>query len=512
MSANIIVCVTTQRAIAAVFHHGRLGPCHDFAIGEEGQRAFGDLLHEHPGLPVYLMVDSVEEDYHADVLPHVSGAARQELVLRKLRQLYRSSSYYTAWVQGRETDKRRDDRYLFAALTNTDLLRPWLDTLHAFRAALAGVYLLPMVSQELVARLSLRESDLLLVTRHNGGLRQSFFQGGQLKASRLALADLEQASSTEHLAIEIGKTRLYLNSLRLTTREAKLTVLLLDTDDGMAELQQRLQADTSYICHRLTRDELSARLGGAPLKCPYALHMTVLGLQQPANNLAPASATRHFWHYQQRRLLYGASLAVMTAAVIWTGGNLFQRYQLNDEVRRLEAQTQEQQTRYVEVTKTFPQAPASADNLEKAVQLAARIRQDSRTPEAIMLAVSRALQTSPEITLTRLSWKFGAGSHDAGLSPGANVPPPATPGNQLESGVVEGEIRPFHGDYRAAMASVNRLAEKMRHDPGVASVNVIQTPLNIQSTTALSGNTLNAASSDAARAEFKLKVVLKERT
>ena len=30
-----------------------------------------------------------------------------------------------------------------------------------------------------------------------------------------------------------------------------------------------------------------------------------------------------------------------------------------------------------------------------------------------MLAVSRALETSPEIMLTRLSWKFGAPGQDA---------------------------------------------------------------------------------------------------
>lgn len=508
MSGKIIVCVTTQRAVAAVFEHGRLGPCHDFAIGEDGLRAFGELLHAYPGLPVYLMVDSVEEDYHAEILPHVSGSARRELVRRKLKQLYRNTSYSTAWVQGREHDKRHDDRYLFAALTNMDLLRPWVGTLHAFQSPLAGVYLLPMVSQELVAWFKLRDPDLLLITRHNDGLRQSFFQGGQLKASRLALSDLEQGASTAHLAAEIGKTRLYLNSLRLVTREAKLTVLLLDSDDGMEGLQQRLQADPGFVCHRMTRGELSSRLG-ALLECPYALHMTMLGLRPPANNLAPVVTIRHFRNYQQRRLLYGASLAAVVAAALWSGGNMFQAYRLGDEVRRLEIQTQAQQTRYVEVTKTFPQAPASADRLEKAVHLANRVRQESRTPEAAMLTVSRALETSPEIMLTRLDWKFGAENRAVGQTEPDAAQVSASVG-LLESGVVEGEIRPFHGDYRAAMASVNRLAEKMRHDPGVAGVSVIQMPLNIHSSTALSGNTLDIASSDAVRAEFKLRLVLKE--
>ena len=105
-----------------------------------------------------------------------------------------------------------------------------------------------MVTQDLVARLKLVAPDLLVVTKHNGGLRQSFFQGKQLKASRLSLADQEHSASAANLAADIGKTRLYLNSLRLIAREAKLTVLLLDTDDSMEELQQRLQSG-SWLHH-----------------------------------------------------------------------------------------------------------------------------------------------------------------------------------------------------------------------------------------------------------------------
>lgn len=509
MSAKIIVCVTAQCAIVAMFEGGRLGPCQELAASEVGQRAFGDLLHDHPGIPVHIMVDFVEEDYHAEVLPHASGFARQELVRRKLKQFYRGTPYYTARLQWRETDKRRDDHYLFAALTNAELLRPWLETLHLFRAPLAGIYLLPMVTQNLLARLELQAPDLLVVTWHNGGLRQSFFQDGQLKASRLALADQEHANSAADLAADIGKTRLYLNSLRLVAREAKLTVLLLDSQDGMADLQRHLQSDAGFAATlRLSHDELSARLGGVPLRCPYALHMTALGLRPPAHNLAPASATRNFWRYRQRRLIYAASATITALALVWTGANLYQSRQLENATRQLEMETRTLQARYAEITKTFPQAPASAENLEKAVQLAIRIKQDQRTPQRAMLAVSRALETSPEIALDSLGWKYGA------AGPETDKSAPASPGGAAagwrESIMVEGEIRPFHGDYRSAMASVNRFAAKMAQDPDIASASVVQMPLNIHSSNALSGNTLDAANNETARAEFKIKVVMKE--
>lgn len=506
MTAKIIVCVTSRQAIAVVFPHGKPETCQTFNADEDGQRAFGNLLQGHPGVPVYLMVDSVEEDYHTEVLPHASGHVRHELLQRKLKQVYRGTPYYAAWVQGRESDKRRDDRYLFAALTNTDLLEPWLEAIHALHAPLAGVYLLPMVTQVLVERLKLAGTDLLLVSKHNDGLRQSFFQGGQLKASRLAVIDVMGGCDVAQLAVEVGKTRLYLSSLRLMTRESRLTVLLLDTGDSMADLLQRLQTDPGLACHRLTRSELASRLGAELADCPYALHMTALALQPPAHDLAPPSITRAYWHYRRQQAMYVASGVVVVLSVVWAGANLLQKYWLGNEIGLLEARTRDQQARYVEVTKTFPQAPASADSLEKAVKLAARVRQDIRTPERMMLVASRALEASPEIMLTRLAWKLEAGAGKTGVAaqPAANV-------GQQESGSLEGEIRPFYGDYRAAMTSINKLIDKLKHEPELASVAIEQAPLNVNSASALSGNTMDAASPETMRAEFKLRLVLKER-
>lgn len=506
MSAKVIVCVTSQGAIGALFEHDELGPCRKFAATEAGQREFGDLLHSHPAAPVYLMVDSVEEDYHLEVLPHVSGSARNELLQRKLKQLYRNTPYYTAWIQGRDSGKRRDDRYLFAALINTDMLRPWLEVLQLHQAPLAGIFLLPMVSQELLALLKLSQPDVLLVSRHHESLRQSYFQGGQLKASRLAVVGTENAAAS--LVAEIGKTRLYLNSLRLAARESRLAVLLLDSDNSMEEVQQHLQADPTFACQRLTRQELHSRLkSNLSGNCPYATHMTVLGLRQPANNLARASTTRSYWRHRLRHALYGASAAVAVASLMWTGANLFRQYQFNDEARQLADQTKDQLARYAEVARTFPLSPASADNLETAVRIADRLKQESHTPELMMRVVSRALEISPEIVLMRLAWKYGAPGERADKA--QSVAPAAAGGSWQEWGVLEAEVQPFHGDYRAAMASINHFLGGLKQDPDVASASVTQMPLNIYSTSALSGNTLDTASTDSVRAEFKLKLVLK---
>ena len=511
MDARIIVCVNQQGAIAAPFRRGTLEPCREFQPDGAGREGFAQLLRAHPGVPVYLMADSVEESYQSETLPHVTGGAREEMLARRLKQIYRGAPYHAAWLQGREADKRRDDRYLCAALTNADVLRPWVDVVQALGLPLAGVFLLPMVSQVLVRRLRLADAELLLVSRHSSGLRQSFFQGGQLKTSRLAVLDPE-ADSVELLAGEVVKTRLYLGSLRLLSREGTLAVLLVDEGDALAPLEARLQQEGGFLCQRLQCSEAAARAGcrlsGAD--GPYGLHMAVLGLAPPEGDLAPDDATRGFRHYRQRRLLYAAAVILGSVALLWGGVNLYLVHRIGQETARLEAQARDQQARYQAAAMSFPKAPTSAENLEKVVRAAARIKEDSRTPERLMGAVSRSLETSGDIQLTSLDWKYGPASRPEGAAESPFAP--AGIKGWQESGTVAGEVRPFHGDYRAAMASVNAWIGKLRKDPAVAGVSVQQLPLNIQSSSALSGNTLDAGGGDQARAEFRVRVALKEPT
>ena len=252
MAPQIIMCITLDLAFVAIVRDDVPVDCQDFHATDEGLRTFGDFLKTHDGLPIHLMVDSVEEDYHAETLPHVGGAARQELVSRKLKQVYRNATFCAAWAQGRDVDKRRDDHYLFVAVTNADILKPWLGVIEASQAALAGVYLLPMVTEALLAYMGLGQRTLLVVSWHNLGLRQSYFQNGKLRASRIAVHD-NNGAPEDFFRDEIGKTRLYLNSLRLTARDERLDLLLIDPRDLLGGLQQLLDADPRLIASDLGR-------------------------------------------------------------------------------------------------------------------------------------------------------------------------------------------------------------------------------------------------------------------
>ena len=130
----------------------------------------------------------------------------------------------------------------------------------------------------------------------------------------------------------------------------------------------------------------------------------------------------------------------------------------------------------------------------------------------MMDLVSQALDRNPAVVMKSFAWKYGATEVEAGgegkaaqdtartASPGGNV--------RKQSGLVEGEIRPFRGDYRAAIEAINLFANTLSQQPAVAEVKVVKLPLNINPGLTLSGNTAESHE-QASKAEFTLVIIIK---
>ena len=531
MPAKILLYVSAEHASAA-FWQGGLQQVAVLGNDQAGWGEFSGLLAAHPGVPVYLVVDSVEEEFRSELVPHVRGRAHQEMLARKLKQAFRNISYCASWQQGRDSGKRKDDKFLFVALTMHDMLRAWLDAIQLRGNPLAGVYLLPMVTQALLARLHLKGRHILVVSEGSGGLRQSFFQDGLLKISRLTPLDTSQDTSRiAAYAAEIGKTRLFLNSQRLITRDDKVSLVMLDCRNEFGELPRQLNADLGYSSHLIRLRDIGKTLGMNPetlRASPDALHLFMLGAQPPSVSLAPPELRRGFQNYQARRAIYAISLAVLAAAGIWGAYNFYQRQVCLDDIALTQSSIRRNEVLYDEIARRFPTAPASAENLKNTVETAKALIHHRRTPEFLMTAVSRALDASPEITLTRLHWKHssregndqgeisssGAAASVLSAIAGSIAGQPASADASIklgETAFLEGEVVPFHTDYRAAIASIRAFAGKLKSDSAVASVNIMALPLDIDPSSSLKGNTLNGSSASQRSAKFKLQLMLKAR-
>src|SRR4051812_1623685 len=281
MADKLLVSISTLQVSVGSWRGGRLGACTVFENNEQGVEKFKEHLGRGPNLPAHIMVDAVEEDYRFESLPHSFGSDRTEMITRKLKQHYRSTPYCSARMQGRDPGKRRDDRYLFCALTNPELIASWLQAIVQRELPVAGIYLLPTVSAMLIEKLKLKQTNLLVVSIHGAGLRLSFFRDQQLRISRLARIDGSAGEAIKNYAEEISNTRLYLHALRVMTLDEHLSVLIVDRTDTLTGLEQAIGRDNPNIeCRRLGKEEIITSLGvAAPVldSSSDALYLHVLG-------------------------------------------------------------------------------------------------------------------------------------------------------------------------------------------------------------------------------------------
>lgn len=474
---RLMILLNARQASVLDWRPGRMNWLGDFPTTHAGLSAFQNVLMQHPGRPVRVILDSVDEDYRVEVLPHVRGAARLEMVARKLRQVFRNTAFMGAWRQLRENEGRRDDRYLLAAVIDAEWMKPWLAVIDNARVPLEGITLLSIACQSLLKLLHVREAHALLAYRLGSGLRLSYYQDGLLRFSRL-LAGETPTQGPNWAAEEISKTQLYLMGQRMLPREARLQVLLLDASGSLSSAIAPLNADPAFNARMLDLHTLSRALrmpdtflASAPEIAPLA----AIANEPLLLNIAPPEFTRRYNEYQWRRRVHLTSLAVAVASIIFTGVQWLRTLDQNDAIRALQSEQQQIEARYREAARAFPAAPVSAEQLRESIVLAQQIDQVRATPTLALIVISRVLENQPDVRVTKIRWLDAAP-----LSP-------AIPGErQIE---LEAELASFDGNYRLAMARIESLMTQLRSQPGVHEVSLVRSPVNTDSRAALSGNT-----------------------
>jgi hypothetical protein len=503
MATKILICVSADQATVGLWKSRRLTGCKAFDNDEAGWSAFNSYLLAARGSTAHVMADTVDEDYRFETLPHAKGGERAEMVARKLRQLYRGTTYFSHSLQSRELDKRKDDRYLFAALTSPELLSPWLKAINAQALPVAGVYSLPMVSASLITHLKEKHPNLLVVSKGSAGVRQTFFKDLKFRISRLTpLRELDDAAD-QYYADEVGNTRMYLDALTITHVDDALQVVILDQDDSLAGLPAAISRGRPNMrCTRLGRSEIVSRFSIAPEQLEAsndALHLHLLGEGTPALNFAPPQVTQGYQRYRGRRMVYAAAGATLLLALLWSGKNVLDTMSAGDETVTLRRQTQDLQARYQKVQSEFPEAPTTSENLRNAVEVAEQLKRSQRMPDVMMSVVSNALGAAPQIQLASLEWKYEPVTETT-----AGAAPVAPLGTLLQSAFIRGEVGSFSGDYKNAMTQINAFATSLASDARVARVQVLKLPFNASSDAGMSGNTNVPAGSTGAQFEFAI--------
>lgn len=519
---KLVLCATAKSLLAGFWRADKLQGSQAFNNDAAGHEAFAEFLKQYVSTPVYLLADAVEEDYRLERVPHTTGAAKKELITRKLNQFYRGLEYRTAHFVNRDTAKRKDDKYLFVALNNADFLQDWVNIAQEAKVQLVGIYLLPMLSQVLVKQLKLMAPHILLCEKLSSGLRQTYFHNGRLRMSRLVPNVPTAANQLGYFyLVETEKTRLYLISQRFITRETPLNLVLASLDGSTEHISQGISQEQGIECSDVNLSQITKSLN-LPTKLieqmPELLHMHLLASGHLVDNLAPAALTKEYDFGKLKQNIKAAALVLGMLGMFAAGGMLLQGLSFKSDLKDATQDTVLQQRRYDEAAKNFPVTTIGSEDLKAAVELDKTISIYPKSPRLMMQVVSAALEQVPEVQLDRMHWAL---TNDINIKDDdklINLPATNLPANTAfavdaaklyELAYVTAEISGFTGDYRAALSSVQKFVEKLKLDQNVAVVEVLQEPVNVSSFVNLQGSTTDEQATQTQPALFKLKVILK---
>lgn len=185
--------------------------------------AFVELFKEFPKAPIFCLVDMIDQSYVRHTLPPVTSIGLKKIIQRRLERDFARDDLKGYISIGREKSGRKDWHVLLIALAYSDQLRKWVDLILDQSNRLAGIFLVPVESEQIVNKLDhtifpehakqkkkkgkkkkdgakdIQETGILepskwkmLVSSHKvGGVRQVVLKEGKLVFTRLAQASAD---------------------------------------------------------------------------------------------------------------------------------------------------------------------------------------------------------------------------------------------------------------------------------------------------------------------------------
>lgn len=477
----------------------------EFSHEPVGLEAFAAYLRKHRASLFYLLADIAEEGFQLEELPYVQGGDRSALLQRRLSQYYYNTPLSAAISLGRAPDGRRDEKFLFAALTRIETFTPWLETLREAEAILAGVYSVPLVLAACVPPTMADSGPVLFVSLSRGGVRQSFFDQGKLHFSRLSqLATRSLDEIGRSSANEAAKIYQYLVAQRQIPRGAPLRTLVLAHAAQIPILQEFCSntGELQFEFVDLAATAVQKKLKDIPVDSHAdKLLIHCLAAKTPAQQFAPAAETRFHKLWQIRFALTSAAWTALAGCLLFAGKTSLNVYELREQAAATRAVAEVDTRRYNAILEGLPKVNISPDNLRAVTARFAALQKRTPAMEPLLIHLSLALNENPRIELTQLSWMIAAqsvpGDARRGAAPG---PARAAMAIDMQAQLPLGLI----SDQRAQMELVESFAARLRSPD--TDVQIVSRPFDIESDKALKsmGDAVNAQLADAPK--FALRI------
>lgn len=487
MPQRRVLFFDNSRLTAYRVHSGSVLREASFAGDAAGVAAFGGYLAQHRRSLFSLLVDVADESYQTEDIPYSTGKDRQAIVRRKLAQHFYGTPYALALSQGRLKTGRRDERLLLMALTQPLHFAPWLAELRKNQSILTGIYAL---SQTLAGLLPAKPAGrLLLLTLTHAGLRQSFFDSGQLRFSRLTPLIHDSAEAIALAAAgEAVKMHQYLASQRLIERDQPLVTQVLAHPAEASAIRAHC-LDNANLRFAIVDLPAEARRVGlrSVLDNSQAdmLFCHLLMKTPPGEQFAQPEELQYFRLWQTRFGLRAAAAIILAGGLLFAANRGLDILQLQDAIEQARQQTHLNQEQYAAKMASLPRIPINIDDLRALIGRYDQVGLRAPGPAPLLAQISRSLDAFPPIAIDRIEWSIveqitpAAGAAGTAAAP-VSVPPHLISGPYAQATVIARLPVTMVGDSRGQLSLVADFAKHLGMAPDTL-VAILQPPVDTQS-------------------------------
>lgn len=542
MMSKRVLYITAGAGAMYWWENGELqGPAR-FNVDQQGLEKLEKYLTGSKEMLTSVIVDMVEEEFRNEHIPHLSGNDRKSFINRRLNQYYRTTPYRSAKIVGREKTGRKDDKVVFTALTNPEVLTPWLEVLERCRVPVDGVFTPSFVAEQLVKRLGLEHDNLLFIShQEKSGVRQGFFTNNYLQLSRLVPVSMMGGEEyAAYILAEVEKTRRYLTRLQLLSFDKPLDVCVVSDEEATAKIKEVNQDTELTRWHVVSMKEVLSILGQDVQGTRYCDAALVLALTKKIPRVDYSIPRNRKYNVLRRTRLsmYAASIMMLTASIVLGAMNYIEGALLvsySDEALESAIYIRSE---YEKVLADTPQTPVSPEGLKEGVDIAKSLQESKALPHELLKTISKGLYGDNSLKVEGVEWivstdPFASVADGKATNKKQNnqAQRPARFGkkrNQQNQGriladnalagedgslyqiaLIKGSIRKFKGNYRDAFGRINKFADRLIAQKHVMDVKTVTLPLDVSSRSNLKGKTGEKVGEQ--KSDFTLRAVIQVR-
>ena len=472
-----------------------------------GLEAFSRYLHRHrrskrahPGRCYRRRIFCGE---HPATLP---GRDRNALLERRLSRKYSRTPFRLANAHRGAPLDNGEQRVVYCAVSNDELLTPWLAAIESARVPLAGITSVPLlVSRVWRSTAELKGKTLFISQHQRTKLRLVYFRDGELTSARLSrVPSIDAEDHTEQVVAEVQKSRRYLERARLLRPGEQLSACFLSDQEAVQKIARHNKDEALRLKSVDPRSIAKAmRMTSLPTADRLeALYIFAAAQSRRGQDYAPASATRHHRLHRIRRTAVAALVVGTLAAALATGLKFSNSLQLGRAVAGMREQTERMELTFQREHEEFSSTQAESKEIKAAVDASDFILANRVPVDLVLRELGAVLGDFPQLYIAGVDWRVD-GYSDAAPTTAARTRAELQPVNGLTAELY-GEVRPYEGNLHRAFGVVERLVAELASRSRFTDVQAIEYPLNVSPQASVAGELVGAGSARAA--PFRLRL------